>query len=106
MMDKYSERREQKQQTGWIDFAEPHLILYKYSNYNPFPDFIGQKILYRQSYRSLLPEKSRFSLFPLMPQPGNRHTAGDTAENTHYSGPEIFRKIPYPGIQAQSNTRS
>ena len=41
-----------------------------------------------------------------MPQPGNRHTAGDTAENTHYSGPEIFRKIPYPGIQAQSNTRS
>ena len=48
MMDKYSERREQKQQTGWIDFAEPHLILYKYSNYSPFPDFIGQKILYRQ----------------------------------------------------------
>ena len=47
-MDKYSERREQKQQTGWIDFAEPHLILYKYSNYSPFPDFIGQKILYRQ----------------------------------------------------------
>ena len=31
MMDKYSERREQKQQTGWIDFAEPHLILYKYT---------------------------------------------------------------------------
>ena len=44
MMDKYSERREQKQQTGWIDFAEPHLILYKYSNYNPFPDFINKKI--------------------------------------------------------------
>ena len=36
----------------------------------------------------------------------NCGTAGDTAENTHYSGPEIFRKIPYPGIQAQSNTRS
>ena len=44
MMDKYSERREQKQQTGWIDFAEPHLILYKYSNYSPFPDFINKKI--------------------------------------------------------------
>ena len=43
-MDKYSERREQKQQTGLIDFAEPHLILYKYSNYNPFPDFINKKI--------------------------------------------------------------
>ena len=30
MMDKYSERREQKQQTGLIDFAKPHPILYKY----------------------------------------------------------------------------
>ena len=119
-MDKYSERREQKQQTGWIDFAEPHLILYKYSNYNPFPDFINKKIkenytdkttaqpqmLRLSGHTDRVIDPSRFSLFPLMPQPGNRHTAGDTAENTHYSGPEIFRKIPYPGIQAQSNTRS
>ena len=124
-MDKYSERREQKQQTGWIDFAEPHLILYKYSNYNPFPDFINKKI--KENYTdktTAQPQMLRLSghtdrvidpcclknhgfLFShLCPQPGNRHTAGDTAENTHYSGPEIFRKIPYPGIQAQSNTRS
>ena len=28
----------------YFGFAEPNLILYKYSNYNPFPDFINKKI--------------------------------------------------------------
>ena len=28
-LGKYSERREQKQQTGLIDFAEPHPVLYQ-----------------------------------------------------------------------------